>query len=57
MPAWTLVVDQPWVRVADFIPAEDALYGTLVERFRGAGVTRPVAYHEVRVLNGAGVTR
>jgi small conductance mechanosensitive channel len=48
---------QPWVRVTDFIPAEDALYRALVERFRGAGVTRPVAYHEVRVLNGTAVTR
>ena len=51
------VAVQPWVGVADVIAAEAALYRTLIERFRTAGVTRPVAYHEVRVLNGATTPR
>ena len=48
---------QPWVRVADFGAAEDALYRGLVERFRATGVTLPVSYHEVRMLNGGVATR
>ncbi len=48
---------QPWVRVSDYSSAEDTLYRALVERFRGSGVTMPVSYHEVRLLNGATVAR
>lgn len=44
---------QPWVRVADFADAETELYRALVERFRAAGVSLPVAYREVRLLTGA----
>jgi small conductance mechanosensitive channel len=48
---------QPWVRVPDFSAAEDTLYRALVERFRATGVTLPVSYHEVRMLNGGAVAK
>ena len=48
---------QPWVRVTDFSAAEDTLYRALVERFRATGVTLPVSYHEVRMLNGGAVAK
>jgi small conductance mechanosensitive channel len=43
---------QPWVRVADYSDVEGVLYRALVERFRATGVALPVAYHEVRLLDG-----
>ncbi len=42
---------EPWVRVPDVADAEAELYRAIVERFRAIGVTLPVAYHEVRLLN------
>ena len=43
---------QPWVLVADYADTEATLYRALLERFRATGITLPVAYHEVRLLNG-----
>ncbi len=48
---------EPWVRVPDFAAAESELNRALVERFRATGVALPVAYHEVRLLNGAAAVR
>jgi small conductance mechanosensitive channel len=46
------VAVQPWVAVAEFAEAEAELYQALVERLRAVGVSLPIAYHEVRLLNG-----
>jgi small conductance mechanosensitive channel len=46
----------PWVRVPDFIDAETELNEALVERFRASDIALPVAYHEIRVLNGGTTT-
>jgi small conductance mechanosensitive channel len=43
----------PWVAVTEVPEAEAELYQALVERLRATGVSLPVAYHEVRLLNGA----
>ena len=48
---------QPWVRVPDFATAESELYRALVERFRATGIALPVAYHGVRLVNGAPAAR
>ena len=48
---------QPWVRVPDYSDAEASLYRALVERFRAVGVALPVAYHEVRLLDGSEATK
>jgi small conductance mechanosensitive channel len=48
------VAVQPFVSVTEVPEAEAELYQALVERFRATGVSLPVAYHEVRLLNGAG---
>jgi small conductance mechanosensitive channel len=44
---------EPWVRVADFAAVEVDLNRALVERFRATGVALPVAYREVRLVDGA----
>ena len=41
----------PWVQVSDVVAAEAALYQTLAERFRAAGIGIPLSRHEVRVLD------
>jgi small conductance mechanosensitive channel len=45
---------QPWVRVADVVPAEASLYQALVERFRASRIGVPLPRHEVRVLDWPG---
>ncbi len=46
------VAVQPWVAVAEFVVAEAELYEALVDRLRATGVTLPISYHEVRLLDG-----
>ncbi len=43
---------QPWVAVSECHLAEAELYEALVGRLRSAGVQLPIAYHEVRLLDG-----
>jgi len=43
---------QPWVGVQDVSDTEGALYRALVEHFRTTGITLPVSYHEIRMVNG-----
>ena len=43
---------QPWVGVQDVSDTEGALYRALLEHFRATGITLPVSYHEIRMVNG-----
>jgi small conductance mechanosensitive channel len=48
----TLVI-QPWVSVADVIPAKAELYQAIVERFRADDIAIPIPLQEVRLLQGS----
>jgi small conductance mechanosensitive channel len=47
---------QPWVAVADYIPARAELYEKVIQAFRDQGIGIPFPQREVRMLNG-GLTR
>jgi small conductance mechanosensitive channel len=48
----TLVI-QPWVSVADVIPAKAELYQAIVERFRTSNIAIPFPLQEVRLLQAS----
>jgi small conductance mechanosensitive channel len=50
--AVTLVI-QPWVSVADVVPAKPELYQAIVERFRASNIEIPFPLQEVRLLQTA----
>ncbi|MBI4527889.1 MAG: mechanosensitive ion channel [Deltaproteobacteria bacterium] len=49
----TLTV-QPWVSIADMIPAKAELYQAIIERFRSSNIEIPFPQAEVRLLNAPG---
>ena len=50
--AVTLVI-QPWVSVADVVPAKAELYQAIVERFRASNIEIPFPLQEVRLLKAS----
>jgi len=48
----TLVI-QPWVSVADVVPAKAELYQAIVERFRTSNIAIPFPLQEVRLLQAS----
>ena len=47
---------QPWVKVADYGPAQAEVYQALVERLRAGNIDIPFPQREVRLLNGVSTT-
>lgn len=47
------VVIQPWVSVADVVPAKPELYQAIVERFRADNIEIPAPLQEVRLLQAS----
>jgi small conductance mechanosensitive channel len=42
---------KPWVKVADFVPAQAAIYQAVVERFRAQNIETPVPRRDIHFLN------
>ena len=44
---------KPWVKLADYVPAQAEINKAVIEHFREAGITIPFPQREVRLLNVA----
>ena len=42
---------KPWVKIADYVPAQAEINKAVIERFREAGIEIPFPQREVRILN------
>jgi len=42
---------RPWVKVVDFIPAQAAIYQSVIEGFRERGIEIPIPRRDIRLLN------